>query len=213
MMNYRTIKTSLVENILGPAEAGRFRTIGFQGQGRQAKEVLNSSRTVDVFYSSGEFSRRGSRQGGASQHDITFRIELTVSKAAQGDLSVINNPVSTPQQISTALSNFQEAAFLADNSFDELVDIIYQIVMDGRNLDMGLSKGNVANRFIPRIQKNSPVPRGEYVVLTGSMDLTLRTSEAIVGDTLGGVATEFGVVVDIDGDDNEKTGVEGTLGG
>ena len=40
MMNFRVIKASLIDNVIGPAEAGRFTTIGFQRQSKSAIESL-----------------------------------------------------------------------------------------------------------------------------------------------------------------------------
>ena len=181
MMNFRTIKNSII-NILGTAEAGRFRTVGFQRQTKSGEEVINNNRLVTVYYSSGAFPKRAGRNTGPVQHDITYRIELTVSKPASGDVSIINNPSSTPAAIAAAIEAIQEAAQLADESIDELFDIVYQILMDARNVDMGLSVGIVTNHWIDSIQKDEPRPKGDLVVLTGSANLTLRTSEQVTGD-------------------------------
>lgn len=181
MMNFRTIKDSII-NILGTAEAGRFRTIGFQRQTKSAEEVKGNLRLVTVYYSAGTFPKRSGRNTGAVQHDITYRIEFTVSKSALGNLAIINNPESTPAEITTAIDAIQESAKLADESIDELFEIIYQILMDARNIDMGLSVGTVADRWIDSIQKDEPRPKGDLVVLTGSANLTLRTAEQVTGD-------------------------------
>lgn len=206
MMTFRALKTSIIDNILGPAEAGQFVTIGFQRQAKAAEEVLDSLRTVQVYYSSGDFNKSAGRINGPSQHDITFRIDLAVSKAAEGDLSVINNPESTQPQVEAAILAFQEAADLADQSIDELIEIVYQILMDAENIGLGLADGIVSNRWVDNIQKDNPLPRGEYAVLTASMILTCRVAEAITG-IAGTAANIFDTTVDIDGDDVEKTGV------
>ena len=55
MMLFRTIQAAIINDILGPAEAGRFRTVGFQRQAKAAEDALDNSRLVQVFYSSGSF--------------------------------------------------------------------------------------------------------------------------------------------------------------
>lgn len=206
-MNFRTIKDQIVNNILGPAEAGRFQTIGFQRQSTGAEEVLGNLRFVQFFYSSGNFSVSGGRQTGPTQHDITFNVWLTVSAASELDLSVINNPESTPEQVSAALLAEKEACEVADASLDELIDIVYQILMDGNNIEMGLDKGIISNKWIGSITKDQPTSSGDYVVLTASMPLTLRTVEDVPGDT--GTAIEvINTKIDIDDDDVEQTIVE-----
>ncbi len=211
-MNFRLIKDNLVNKILGPAANNRYRVVGFQGQSKSAEEVLDCDREVKVYYSASEFPKSGGRASGPVQHDVTFRVELTVSKGAEVDLSVINNPSATASALAIAIAEFGTASELADNSIDELFEIAYQILMDARNIDIGFDKGVVANRWISRMQKDEPVPMGEYLILTGSINFQLRTIEEISGDT-GTPATGYGVVVDQDGDDVEKTGASGTLGG
>lgn len=211
-MIFRQIKEALVNQILGPAEAGRFRTVGFQRQVKSAAETLGASRMVQVYYSSGDFPKNAGRINGPTIHDITIRLDLTVSTAAAGDLSVINNPASTSEQIAVALLAFQEAASLADDSIDELFDIVYQIIMDGRNVDLGLPSGTVSNRWIDQINKDDPVPRGEYVILTGSMILTCRAAETVSGD-IGVAGNIYNIDINIPDDEVQKTGKEGILGG
>lgn len=204
-MNFRNIAASLT-TILGNAEAGRYQTIGFQRQVTSADESLNILRMVQVYYSSGEFSTQGSPVNGPTQHDATYNIDLRVASPATADLSVINNPVSTPAEIAAAIASMAESAQIANESIDELMDIIYQVIMDARNYDLGQSIGTVANRFIHGTQKDQPVPQGEYVVLTGSIQFRVRTYEEVLGDTgtAGGI---YDTTIDIDGDDVEKTGI------
>jgi len=181
-MNFRLIKASVV-NLLGAAEGGRYRTIGYQKPGQGESEVKNNDRSVQVYYSSGDFSKSGGGVAGSStSHEITINFDLTVSKPALVDLSIIQNPASTPAQIQGALAALQEASDLADNSFDELADIIYQEIMDARNVDLGLARP-VGSRWISGINKDDPLPRGKLVVLTGSMQLTCKIDEQVTGAT------------------------------
>ena len=206
-MNFETVKDSIINNILGPAEAGRFQTIGFQRQSKNADEVLDELRMVQVYFSRGTFSKRGGRNTGPVQHDVVYRVELTVSKATEGDLTTLESSSATPAQLATALTTFSEASALADTSLDELAGIVYQILMDGLNYDLGVTKYTVSNRWIDTLQKDTPNSRGELIVLTGSMDLSCRMAEQISGDVGVEVPGIYDNTVDIEGDDVEKTGV------
>jgi hypothetical protein len=181
MMAFRTLKASLV-SLLGLAAAGRFRVVGYQPQGSAIEEVKGNLRMVQVYFSGGQIPKSGGGSLGPVAHDVTFKLELTAAKASEGDLAPLMNPASTPAQFAAALASFTSAAELADESMDELLEIVFQILMDGRNLDLGLAPGNVANRWIERIDKGEPSPRGELVVVSGSMDLTCRVAEALLGD-------------------------------
>lgn len=205
-MNFRKVKIS-IENILKKAENDRYVTVGFQRQSKSAIETLDKSRLVQVYYSSGEFDKSAGRLNGPVQHDVTFNIDFTVTKAAEGDMSAITNPLATQQEIIDALANFSESSQLVDESVDELINIVYQVLMDAENVDLGMDVGIVSNRWLPRVQKNNPLSQGEYVTITASLQLTCRMVEIVEGDTGIPGGKVHDVTVDIEGDDVEKTGV------
>jgi hypothetical protein len=212
-MNFRTIKASLI-SILGAAAAGRYRTIGYQQQGQSADENLSTNRSVQVFYQSGEFDKSGGAISGPVMHDPTFAIQMTVAEAAKADLATINNAGSTPAQIAAALAAMQNAESLADDSMDELIDIIYNVIMDAENVDLGLNAGDVADRWIGSAQKNEPLRRGELVVLTAAMQLTCACDEEVTGDSgIAGTVNDQEIIFeDKDGNaDPGKAGVTTTI--
>ena len=206
-MNFRIIKDSIT-NILGTAEAGRYQTIGFQRQTKAVQEAINNNRMVTVFYSAGQFPENAGRRNGPVQHDITFSVHLLAASAAKGDFATITDPGSTEAQRLAEIAATQEAAQLADESMDELIEIIYQVLMDARNYNMGFPVGTVANRWIPSVQKNEPRTKGDLVELTAAMTLTLRTAEQVTGDT----GTENANIIDatLDIKDNNPD-IAGTL--
>lgn len=212
MMNFRKIKENLICKVLGPSANGRFQVFGFQRQVSNAEEILDLDREVQVYYSSGEFPKRGSRNTGSVAHNCTFSIVLLVAKAVVCDVSVLDDPNATDEDRALALAEGEQATVLVDESFDELCDIIFQILMDANNYDMGFAPGVVSDRWISRQQKDDIGTDGEYVVLSGSIEFTIQTREEIEGEEGSGTATEYSVTVDQDGDDVEKAGVSGTLG-
>lgn len=205
MMNFRTIKTAIV-NIYGAAEASRYRTIGYQKQSKDAGRVSGNNRMIQVFYSSGDFPTSAAGRSGIKQHDITYRIELTASEAAKIDKTVFDT--GTESQKAAALAAMLEAADEADDSMDELIDIAYQVIMNNDNLDLGLAIGVVTDRWVSNIQKDTPPPQGEYVILTASMLLTLKTSEEVTGDT-GDTPdpVEMDTTIKYQEDQDDKSGV------
>jgi hypothetical protein len=213
MMMFRRVKDSIINNVLGPASAGRFRVVEYQRQAKAAEEVVGNNRLVQVFYSAGDLPKSAGRRRGPVSHDITFKVELTVAAAACSDLAILDDSGSTDQERAAALRNVLESGARTDAAFDELVDLVFQALMDARNIDVGLDKGTVSNTWVDRIEKNDPLDKGEYVTLTGSMMFTCRVSEDVTGINLdegdaGGKI--FDTTVDADGDDIEKTGVEVT---
>lgn len=207
MMNFRTV-TAAIQTILGDAAAGRFSVIGYRRQGRDAEEIRGDKRSVQVYFSSGDFPKSAGRSSGSTQHQMTFNVDLSVSAPAKVNLAAITTPGATAGQIATALSALQEAADIADEAMDELMEMVYQILMDARNFDLGLDRGIVSSRWVGSLNKDDPQPQGSLVVLTGRIQYTCQTVEAIVGEI--GVAATGGIstVIDIIGDDVERTGVD-----
>jgi hypothetical protein len=179
-MQFRAVKAAIVST-LGAAEAGRFRTIGYQSQSQAAESIKGSLRSVRVYYNSGAFPKNSGSITGPNQHEVTFNIELAVSEPASADLAVLENDASTEPAKAAALLAAREADDLADESFDELADIVYQILMDARNFEFGLDN-QVANRWVGSINKDSIGRQGGLITVTGSISLTLRVAEDIVGD-------------------------------
>lgn len=197
-MNFRILKASIV-NLLGNAEAGRYRTIGFQKQAQEAFHVKDEDRSVQVYYSEGDYPKSAGSLSGPTMHDMTFNIDIVVSKACKGDLAALENPMSTPAELQAALAALKIAEDGVDDSWDEVSDYIYQVLMDARNLDLGLSPEYVANRWVDRAIKDPLQKRGELVVLTGSMKLTCRMPEEVLGE-VGTPLTIFDNSIEIDGD-------------
>jgi hypothetical protein len=205
-MKFRDIKQALVDT-LGAGAAGNFNVIGYQRQ-TKSSETINQNRLVQVYYSRGEFPKSGGRLIGPKNHDMTFVVEMTVSASAEADLATLNDAGSTALQRQTALANVRTAAEKADNEIDELIDLVYQILNDGQNLDLGLTKGTFGSRWVPSAQKDTTIEEGQFVVKTAQMQYTCKTDEAVTGETPTTPATiTYDSQIDLDGDDVEKTGV------
>jgi hypothetical protein len=206
MMKFREIKQALVDTI-GDAANGRFVVIGYQRQ-TKSSESVNQNRLVQVYYFRGELPKSGGRLTGPKNHEMTFNIDMTVSASAEADLATLNDAGSTAAQRQTALANIKTAAEKADDELDELIDIIFQILYDGRNLDLGLTRGAFGSRWVPEIQKNTTIEEGQFVLKTAMLQYTCKTDEEVTGAVPTQPATvTFDTTVDIDGDDVEKTGV------
>ena len=207
MMNFRVVTAALIK-VLGDSALGRFTVTGYQGQGLAASQVRGAKRNAQVYYQAGDFPRSSGRAYyGSSDHHLNLTIGLTVSAAAACNLDVLAAAQSTAQQRSDALSAMQAAEYNADMLMDEFIELVYQIVMDGRNIDLGLPVGSVSDRWIDNVKKGDPLPQGTLVTLTADVTFSCRTVEDVIGDTP--VLMADGVTVDLlmPGDDVQRTGV------
>lgn len=184
MMNFEILRDAFID-LLGDSAAGRYTVVGYQKQAQST----DPEKTVQVYYSSGDFPKSDGSQNGPMMHHISFELGLTVIQAAAGDLSTLNDSAATQSELATALATFQSAAYLADRNLDELARVLYQIIMDARNQDLGLPLTGYpdikkcASRWIESMRKDNPVDYGEYVVLTGAITVTCKIDEQVLGDT------------------------------
>lgn len=205
-MKFRTVNKAL-NKLLGDSADGRYQTVGYETQGLDSSEFKDNKRIVQCYYSHGEFPRSGGSLSGPKKHDIHYSLGLYVSAAARVDLSAINREGATRKEVSDALSALQDGAYVADTEFDEFVEILFGVMTDGLNRDIGLPRGTVSNCWINSIRKDDPLPRGSLVVLTGEINFTLSVSEDITGDipvplttgVFGGPATPLDPVPVADG--------------
>lgn len=212
-MNFETLRDNIV-TVLGNAAAGRYRVVGYQTVTDDADEYRNNNRLVKVYFSEDQFPKNQSGLVGNLHSEPVYTVELIVSKAAEGDLAVFDNPASTPTELETALTNVKLAEDLADKSWDELAGIVYQVLMDARNIDFNMTIGTIAGRWLDNFRKDEPgqigivkgILGGKLITITGSARFTCVLDEEIVGDT-GTAGYIYDNVIDIDNDDNEKTGV------
>ncbi len=207
-MNFEIIKANII-TILGAGAAGRYRTVGYEPQGSSAAINENLDRSVQVFYASGNFPKSGASLHGPIKHDMTFRVELIASKAATVDLATLESDLSTNAQRAVALAALQKAAFLADASVDGLLAVVFNVLMDNSDLDLG--PGIVASsRWFTGFQKDAPHPRGSLVTVTGSSTFTCNYPETLSGVEALNVDSE-GVIqpttidVDVINDDDDAT--------
>lgn len=206
-MNFRVIDQALTD-LLGTAAAGRFQVAGYQKQAMEVREVVDNNRIVEVFYSRGEFPKSASTRRGPTRHNMQFDLNLTVAKGAETDLSVIDNPASPPAAVAAAIAATKYAAARADDSWNELADIVYQIIMDAQQIDIGLSTP-IADTWLMSIEKDPPLERGSHVVLTGLMRFTCARDEQVEGDVgVAGVAPLHDVTTEYNEDTYGKAGVK-----
>lgn len=167
-MNFRLIKQAIVDILLASAVLNEYEVITSQRQKSGSKNI-NDIKKVAVFFISDDFDTNSGTPNGDVQSNPTFEINLKVS--SKGLLVDENDPA-------TLISS----EIIADDLMDEFFDTIYQILMDARNLDLGLPVGTISKRFIKNIRKGDLLTDGDTSTILGSMNLTCQTAESVSGD-------------------------------
>jgi len=181
MMTFRVVHKAL-NQLLADNAYGRFRVTGFVGQNDNADSIRNNDRLVQAYYSGGQFPKSNNRMYGQKTHEASFEVDMFASASAQADLKVLNDENATPHAKAAALAALKEAAYQADVLIDELIEYVYQIIMDSRNDQLGLPDGTIANRWITDIQKDTVLEHGDLVTKTAMMKYECRVVEEVQGD-------------------------------
>lgn len=181
MMQFREVKEA-IKNLLAQEAQSRFRVIGYPRQSKSSDEVLNNDRLVQVYYSEGDFPKNAGKMKGPKTHDIIIEIDMTASAKALVNVDILDSVTATEQQKALALAGLKEAAEQADIKIDELIDHVYQILMDARNEKLGFTDNEVSSRWISKIIKDVNLERGDLVVKTANMKYTCRVQEYVSGD-------------------------------
>jgi len=206
-MQFIAVKNAL-QQLLSTNAAGQFQVIGAQKQEKSAEEFIDQNRMVEIYYKRSTFPKGEGRYLGPVTNKAEFAIEFTVSAPARADLTVLNNPAATPAQLEAAIASMKEASNEADEKMDELISLVWEILMDARNEDLGLPK-IVSDRWVDDATKNDPNPRGSLVVLTASMPYSCNVCEVPPGEE--GLDSEgISLENNINEDENQKTGISVT---
>jgi hypothetical protein len=182
-MRFEIVRDGIIL-LLRSKAAGRFRVVGFEAPEIAPEEVLDNDRLVMVYYKFGTFPTSRSAVQGPFSHEPIYRIEMVTSCDATGDLATLDNANSTDAERAAAIAAFKRSELLVNNKMDELWGIVYQIIMDARNLNLGISKDafRVGSRWLDRFEKQE-IQKGNIVSLTAIAELSCKISEPALGDT------------------------------
>ena len=211
-MMFRVLKKNLV-TILDRAARGRFVVVGHANQSTGTSELLKEKRRVQVFFGNGDFPKGKAGQTGPVQHEITYQVTLSLTAQAEGNLAAMNTEGDDSAAVAVrkaAISQFYTAATMADQDMDEFLEQVYQILMDGRNVDIGTEGPPylVSDRWVEGIDRFEPISQGDTVIITATMNFSCQAVEQILGDI--GTAAGSGplnITNDFVDDDVEQTGV------
>lgn len=176
-MLFQTIKTALLSTLAQQAN-GRFQVIGYEPQSHDAAAISGLNRHVTVYYKSGNFPRSSSSYQ-MRNHEMTFELSLLV--ASGGGITL---PTSGDMgAYMTALAQSIASGQAADVLWDDLVATIFNILADPRNVDLGLPPGTIGSVWIDSPNKDAPQDRGEFTLISGSMQFTCMGIEVATGET------------------------------
>lgn len=177
MMEFRALKKA-VTALLGDSSQGEFKVVGYEPFPQDAADYKGKDRTVRVFYPGGEFSNQASEQ---YDHEFKLAVELCVTAAAESDLDTLMNGDATQQELAYAMASMRDSADIVDDQFDELLDLVFNVLASPANKWLGLAKYRVKEASIQALKKNRLLPFGEHAVLTGSVVFNIKMVEKAKG--------------------------------
>ncbi len=180
-MNFEVVRDAL-ETILLANQGALFRTVTGQRQSTDEKEIKGVLRLMQVFYSEGDYDR-GRSSNAKLEHDTKFTLWYSLSSPATADLTILDDPLATPSQKQAALLASTDGSRLADQSMDEFRRMVTQILMDPVNLDLGLARYTLSNRWLRGFRKGQPIDKGNLITITATEDFECRVTETLAGAT------------------------------
>lgn len=213
-MRFEGVRDAL-EALLNTYKSTDFRVIGEQTQAQGAEEVEDDLRSVEVYYSEGDFPKAAGSMPGPLTHEMTFKVDLTASAAAEGDVATLEAPGSTSGERAIALAGIKRARRQADRSLDVLWRHVCQILQaaDSVNLEVDTDTWRLSSRWLGNYRKDEPISYGELVVITGSATFTCKIEE----DTTGVIpvetaSTEYDLNLEVTHDEEGVMDEEGLAG-
>ncbi len=204
MMMFRQVKAAIQQLLIDQGDA-EFRVLGSQKNNKNSISFTDKNRAVEVYFKQLDSPKDLNPQTGPTKNNITIMVEFTVAAESEVDLNVLTDEGATAEQYAIALAAHKEGSDTCDQSMDELMDLVYQILMDPRNRRLGFSAKVISNRWVDRILKDDPNPRGQLVVLTGSLNYNCRVSDQITG-AIPVPSDDVDIEIINNGDDKTKTG-------
>ena len=186
-MNFIAVKEALRALLDADGVTNGYRVLGYQRQITNIEQVLDGNRTVQVFYESGDFDRGKGSRSGPVDHEMTFRIELYNSEAAKIDLAALEGAVDDEAR-AAAISTLELASKLVDDSLDEFMNHVYNVLMDTRNDNLQITEPptgtiRLANTWVHSMRKDSPMGDGKHSGLTGLITFKCDVIEDLLGET------------------------------
>jgi hypothetical protein len=179
-MNFQTIKTAIADTLRRDG-SGYFRLDTADQQSHSADEIL-ALPLVHVYYSGGEFPKSAGATAGKKIHDATYKVILSVAGEALADLETLDDESATPQTVYNVLANASASNDNADTAFDQLVHVVWNILASPINADFGLGRGTISNVWIEQVVKSQPQYKGDVIIISGTINLTLRCVEYPTGE-------------------------------
>jgi len=193
-----------IETLLERNAKNRYSVITPQNRKSDAEDVFQKPR-VTVFYSEGSFDKRKSSVNSPYHHDCTFNVWIKAGAKVKVDLDTLQNPAATPAQYAAALANADNASLLVDEKADQLLAVLFDIIMSPVNRNLGTDY--ITDRWIDRVHKGNPESTGSIVVITASITLSASCPETVTGET-GIPGNVIDTEIILDKEKEQKQGVK-----
>lgn len=164
-----------------------------------SEEVAGTKPIVELHISDGDFSDIGSSNIGKKMHSFCIELSVIASSSAKYDLSVINNPLSTDEQVATAIEGGQRAANSAYSIAFQTFVLAFSLINHRANYDFGLPKYTLKKKRFGKYKIDRHVINGNMATVIGTSKIECTVEENVSGVTP--VASDDPVVTgEIDGD-------------
>ena len=223
-MAFRVIANTVYENIMNPEaeKTKKFTALDYPLPYLGAEAVLNDRRAVSFYFDEGDLKKGSIFR---PLHKMDFKIDLFAAADAKGDLKILEKQFEGDfDQLAkrSAMNLIFSAERRVNFLLDELIDIVYQLIMKKENHQLGVDRlepaagFTIGSRMISEIIKGNIVKddqTAELVTMRAEMTLNCQATEKVTGQAPlavippGDVAEIF-TTLEINNDEITKAGVK-----
>ena len=159
-----------IEDLLEKHAAGRYAVISPR---RKSEAVgIFDCPQVQVFYSSGDIDKSKSSINSPYHHNCSFDIYIRAAAKVKVNTKILEDPAATDAQRAEALAAGDNASVAVDKKTDEMMDIIFNIIMRPEHRNLGTDYN--PNRWITSLKKSNPESLGAIVMESATITLTAQ---------------------------------------
>ena len=197
-----------LENYLIENSDEKYFVIGYDKQVKNAL-ALKGKKMVQCVHAGGSFDMSKSEGvNGRKFYNAIASIKLTVSEAATVDLTALDEPLSTPEQLIVALGASDDAEKIANDEMDTLFGYMFDLIMGGDGESFGRDDYSIIDREGKNFDKSAVVKKGSLAVITGYFDIGFGIWETANGETPTGGEITINNLIDIQDDNGDDLEVE-----
>jgi hypothetical protein len=171
-----------LRNYLQENSNGCYHVVGNTKQSNNSVSVEKMP-LIQVFHAGGNFPKNKSSMNSETAYNAIAAVRITTAAKASVDLDVLQNPSSTPEEITAAIAGMGSAEFEANELCDTIFAITFNLIMGsgGERFGDDTKPYNISDRWGDDFKKESVLPGGSIAVINGYYHISFTSFDIPTG--------------------------------